>query len=198
MKLDLKADRPTLVVGGTLLLLLLLVLYWFFHFWMLRQSYVEQIESMQPRTARLLGISDSYKQLQEADIQASRSLLELAYPATRNSPMTAAAMQKSVRELMVGAGLSVSGSQILPARNADGLYRLSLDISAQGNIDALDEALSQLELMRPLVLVESLLVKPARDRRRSRRRQSEPEEIVPGDQRKLTVRFELISLRLLE
>lgn len=198
MKLDFRADRPTVVVGGTLLLLFLLVSYCFFHFWMLRQSYGEQIESMQPRTARLLGISDSYKQLQDADAQARRSLLELAYPSSKDTPTTAADMQQSVRELMVGAGLSVSRSQILPARKADGLDLLSLDISALGNIDALDEALSRLELMRPLVLVESLLIKPARDRRRSRRREPEPEDMVAEDQRKLTVRFELISLRLVE
>jgi hypothetical protein len=75
---------------------------------------------------------------------------------------------------------------------------LSLDISAQGNIDALDEALLRLELMRPLVLVESLSVKPARVGRRSRARQREPAAAVLGDQRQLIVRFQLISLRLVE
>ena len=99
---------------------------------------------------------------------------------------------------MAGAGLSVSGSQILPTRKADGFDRLSLDISAQGNVDALDEALLSLELMRPLVLVESLSVKPVRERRRSRSRQREPVAAEPGDQRQLTVRFQLISLRLVE
>lgn len=198
MKLELKADRPTLVVGGTLVVFLLLILYWLLHFWLLRQDYVEDIQSIQPRTARLLGISASYEQLQVASTQARRSLLELAYPAAKDTPMTAAAMQKSVRELMVGAGLSVSGSQILPARQTDGFDRLSLDITAQGNIDALDEALSRLELMRPLVLVESVSIKPARERRRSRRRQAAPEEVVLGDQRQLTMGFQLISLRLVE
>ena len=198
MKLALKADRPTLVVGCTLGLFLLLALYWILHFWLLRQDFVEQIESLQPRTARLLGISESYEQLQVASAAARGSLLELAYPAGKDSATAAAAMQQSLRELMAGAGLEVSGSQILPTRKADGFDRLSLDISAQGNVDALDEALLSLELMRPLVLVESLSVKPVRERRRSRSRQREPVAAEPGDQRQLTVRFQLISLRLVE
>ena len=198
MKLALKADRPTLVVGCTLGLFLLLVLYWILHFWLLRQDFAEEIESIQPRTARLLGISESHEQLQVASTAARGSLRELAYPAGKDSATAAAAMQQSLRELMAGAGLSVSGSQILPTREADGFDRLSLDISAQGNIDALDEALLRLELMRPLVLVESLSVKPARERRRSRARQREPAAAVTGDQRQLTVRFQLISLRLVE
>lgn len=198
MKLALKADRPTMVVGCTLGLVLLLVLYWIIHFWLLRQEYAGEIESIEPRTARLLGIAESYEQLQSASTQARRSLLDLAYPPVKDSATTAAAMQQSLRELMSSAGLSVSGSQILPARKGDGFDRLSLDISAQGNIDALDEALSRLELMRPLVLVESLTVKPARERRRSRSRQRQPVAVVPGDPRQLTVRFQLISLRLVE
>ena len=126
---------------------------------------------------------------------ARGSLQSQAYTADRDSATTAAAMQQNIRELMITAGLSVSGSQILPARKDEGFDRLSLDISAEGNIDALDDALSGLEDMRPLVFVESVKIKPVRSRP-TRKRRGEPEVILEGDPRKLTEQFHLFSLRL--
>ena len=84
----------------------------------------------------------------------------------------------------------------MPARVIDGLDRLSLDITAEGNIDALDEALASLGVMRPLVLVRSVTIKPSRSRRRSRR--TESESVATGDPRKLTARFQVFALRLVD
>jgi general secretion pathway protein M len=162
----------------------------------LRQDFADEIETIQPRTARLLGMVESVDQLELASGVTHNMLAELVYAADQGSAMTAAALQQSIRELMTDVGLSVSGSQILPQRKSQVFDRLSLDITAEGDIDALDEALSSLELMRPLVFVESLKVQPQRTRRRSRRRQSQPEDTGEGDPRKLTARFQLFSLRL--
>jgi|GEM_PF-414867 len=194
MKVKMKADRPTIVVGISLGLVLLLVLYWVLHFWFLRQGFVEEIDAIEPRTARLLGIMQSVDQLQGASGEASGRLRELAYGADRDSATTAAAMQQNIRELMTGAGLSVSGSQILPQRKSEGFDRLSLDITAQGNIEALDAVLSGLEAMRPLVFVEALKVNPERSRAVGRGRKAEA--AVVGDPRNLTARFQLFSLKL--
>lgn len=187
-----KADRPTIVVGISLGLVLLLVLYWLLHFWFLRQGFAREIEAIEPRTARLLGIMQSVDQLGVASNEASDRLRELTYVADRDSATTAAAMQQNIRELMTGAGLSVSGSQILPQRKSAAFDRLSLDITAEGNIEALDAVLSGLEAMRPLVFIETLKVNPERDRGRGRDREAKS----AGDPRKLTARFQLFSLRL--
>lgn len=192
----LKSDRPTIVVGCTLGLVALLVLYWILQFWFLRSDFVAEIESIQPRTARLLGIVESFDQLELASNGVSGVLQDLAYPADRDSATTAAAMQQDIRELMVDAGMSVSGSQILPARRTTGFDRLSLDITAEGNIDGLDDAFAGLKELRPLVFVESVSVKPARVRRSSRRGAAEEDNSSGDDPRKLTARFHLFSLRL--
>lgn len=189
-----KADRSTIVVGISVGFVLLLVLYWVLHFWLLRQGFAREIDAIEPKTARLLGIMQSVDQLNVASNEASARLRELAYGADRDSATTAAAMQQSIRELMSGAGLSVSGSQILPQRKTEAFDRLSLDITAQGNIEALDAVLSGLEAMRPLVFVETLKVNPERSRARGRGQQAE----VAGDPRNLTARFQLFSLRLKE
>ncbi len=194
MKINMRADRSTIVVGSSLGILLLVVLYWVLNLWFLRQGFVEEIESIEPRTARMLGIMQSATQLEVASSEASSRLRELAYGADRDSAATAAAMQQEIRELMIGAGLSISGSQILPARKSEGFDRLSLDISAEGNIEALDTALSGLEELRPLVFVETLKVNPERIRGGGRGRQAEA--VTAGDPRKLTARLQLFSLRL--
>ena len=197
MRANLKADRPTIVVGSTLGLVALVVLYWILQFWLLRSDFVAEIESIQPRTARLLGIAESFDQLELASNDANAVLQDLAYPTDRDSPTTAAAIQRDIRELMVNAGLSVSGSQILPMRKFTGFDRLSLDITAEGNIDALDQTFADIEALRPLVFVESVSVKPLRVRR-SRRAKVAEANASEDDPRKLTARFQLFSLRLTE
>lgn len=192
MKMKIRADRSTIVVGSSLGLLLLLVLYWVLHFWFLRQGFIDDIEAIEPRTARLLGIMQSVDQLKVASGDAKSRLLELAYGSDRDSATTAAAMQQNIRELLIGAGLSVSGSQILPQRKSEVFDRLSLDITASGNIEALDATLAGLEAMRPLVFVETLKVNPERTRGRGR----QVDAAVVGDPRNLTVRLQLFSLRI--
>lgn len=194
MKMQLRADRQTLVVGGSLLVLLVVVLASIACFWSLRRDFVAEIDAIEPRTSRLLGILASADELRAASEASSGKLRELAYPGDQDSAATAAAMQQQVRELMTIVGLTVSGSQILPPRASPQFERLRLDITAEGNIEDFDEVLASLESMRPLVFVESLKVTPQRDRNRART----PQAAVLGDAdtRKLTARFQLFALRL--
>ena len=197
MRPKFKSDRPTIVVGSTLGLVALLVLYAILQLWFLRSDFAAEIESIQPRTARLLGIAESSDRLELASDGADEALQDLAHPVDRDSPTTAAAMQRDIRELMVTAGLSVSGSQILPVRKSTGFDRLSLDITAQGNIDELDQTFADMKVLRPLVFVEFVDVKPVRVRR-SRRANVVEANASEDDPRKLTARFQLFSLRLTE
>lgn len=190
--MKLQAERSHIVVGASLGLLLLAVLSCLLYFWMLRQAYVDEIATVQPRTARLLGMVENEASLAEAGAAAERALTEVAHAAKGDPAATAAALQRDVRRLMTEAGLSISGSQVLDSRSGDGYDQLRLDITAEGNINALDEALLQLEQMRPLVFVEVLRVKPVR----SRRRNANAVDPGQGDPRRLNARFSLFSLRL--
>lgn len=199
MKFGLRMDRTTIVVGGSLGLLLVLALYWILHFWFMRQDFVDEIATIDPKTSRLLGIIENAEGLAGASETANGRLRELTYPADRDAAATAAAMQQNIRELMTSAGLSVSGSQILPQLTSPEFDRLRLDITAEGNIEALDSALASLESMRPLVFVESLKVTPERNRNQNRSlrgRERQPEDAGKEDPRKLSARLQLFSLRL--
>lgn len=192
-----RLTRPNVVVGGTLLVVFLVVMYAVAQFWSLRRGYNAEIENITPRMARLIGIAQSEDALQAAGADAAEIVSGVAYPADRDRAGTSAAMQQDVRELMMNAGLAISGSQIKQSRDGDGYERLRLDITVEGNVDAMEEAFAELEAMRPMVLIESMQVKPARRAVRSRpsaRDQRRPE--VRGDPRMLSATLELFSLRL--
>lgn len=187
----LKANRMALSVGLVAGSLALLAIYAMLHFWLLRQDYAEAIGDLVPRTARLQGIVDSEEQLVAAAASVDEALAELAWPLDKDAAMTAASMQQLVRDSIANTGLSVSGSQILPAQPGSGFERLVLDVTASGNIESLDEAIVNLKELRPMVLIESATVKPVRAR--SRLGQADDS----ADQRLLSVRMRLVSLRLL-
>lgn len=190
--MNLRLDRPHLVVGTTVAAVLLLCLYAIVQFWMMRAAYAEEIESIQPRTARLLGIEQSAEDLASAGERADSILGEVAYLST-DSAANAASMQQEIRELMTSAGMSIATSQILSAKQYDGYERLRLDITVEGNVDELDAALAELSLARPLVYIASARVKQYRGSGAiSYRRHVQSGN--PDDPRKLTARLELFSL----
>jgi len=193
--LELKATRSNIVVGSTLALVGVCFLYLVVRLWLVRGDFVQEIDAIKPRTARLLGMVESQQALEKASLTAQSVLRDIAYESGRDSAMMAAAMQQDVREIMTDAGLSVAGSQILAARRGEGFDRLSLDITAEGNVESLDQALANLEGMRPLVIIESVKIKPVRSRSRSR---AKAPEVSEGDPRKVSARFQLFSLRLHE
>jgi general secretion pathway protein M len=192
MKLDFRRDRSRIVVATTLGLVALGFTYIVLHFLMLRSGFVDEIDNIQPRTARLLGMLESADQLGAASGAARELLGDIAYAPGRDAATAAAALQSDVRELMADAGLSVTGSQILDTRAGEGYDRLQLDVTAEGNVDALDEALSGLEELRPLVFVESVKVKPIR----TRRRRGDEVDTSIADPRNVNARFTLFALRL--
>jgi general secretion pathway protein M len=187
----LKSKRMALSVGLVAGSLALLAVYAIVHFWMLRQAYAEAIEDLVPRTARLQGIVESEEQLVAAAASVDETLAELAWPLDKDAAMTAASMQQLVRDAIANAGLTVSGSQILPAQPDSGFERLVLDLTASGNIESLDEAIVNLKELRPMVLIESATIKPVR----ARRRLGQADD--GADQRLLSIRMRLVSLRLL-
>lgn len=187
------ANRAAVVVAASLAVLLLLVLYGVGNLWVLRQGYVEKIDAIAPRSARLLGMLESAEELRAAESKAAAILEEVAYPALRDAATTGAAMQKDIREVMIEAGMSISGSQLLPRQVEQGFDRLTIEITAEGNTEALEQTLASLELMRPLVFVQTLNVKPARV---SRRRTQGAQPVSVGDSRKVAARFKLVALRL--
>lgn len=185
-------NRTNLVVGVTLAAIAVLLLMVLSSLWNMRAEYSAEIERLEPQIARLQGIAQSHEQLQMANEMLDVMVSELAYPATGDNAIVAAAMQQRIRQLMSGAGFTIAGSQILPASREGNLQLLRLDLTVTGNVDALDTALLELRELRPVVIVESVELKPARASRQVGRGKTRQ------DPRNINGRFKFISLRVIE
>jgi len=191
---QLKRDRATVVVGLSLLCLASLVFFGLRGFWLMRQDYVGEIDRIVPRTARMLGFIQAQEQLLAATTAVEGVMADLTYSADGDGAMTSTSMQQVIRGSLASAGLSVSGSQILPTVRQEGFDQLKLDITVVGNIESLNEAFENLRMLRPLIFVESVNIRSQRSRSPKRRR----EPVEPStDPRMLTAQFRLLSLRLI-
>jgi len=187
----LKSRRAAWVVGTSLALLALLLLYIVVNLWQVRQAYAREIDTIYPRLARLQGIMQVREELQVAAGRVAGDVEDAVYgPQSGDTATTAAAMQQQIRDVMSSAGMSVTGSQVLPVRQVDGLLHLELRLSAAGNTDALDAAITALRLVRPLVIVQAISIQPERDRR------GRGEQMPREDPRRVVVEMRLLSLKL--
>ena len=128
------------------------------------QEAQADIESMQPRIARFLAAQEHEKSFEAANVQSEQVLAQQVYLSGDETTITSQ-LQQDVRSAFEGVGLSVSASQILPAKNEQQLSRLYLDITASGSVVALNDALAVLEATRPRVYTEWINVQPIRQRR---------------------------------
>jgi general secretion pathway protein M len=181
--------RVAIVVALTLAVPLVLVVYFVVNLWLLGQSYQAEIDSLEPRIARLIGARQSETQLLAAAQKVESRILNLVYPSTDNPDTVAAALQKNVRGIMSGAGLVVADSRIEPTRREGAFDVIGLTVSVTGSIDALDAALLEVVSYTPLLLVSDINVMPARS---SRRTGADQEEQL------LTVKMHLLALRGVE
>lgn len=176
--------RMLTVVGLSLVIILILLYFMSSFAWEKYYEYGGRSAQLEPRISRLLGVEQSYDLLQKANKRVKTQLTELAYPAARDAAVTSASMQRTVREIVEQAGMSVRGSQILPIKERDGYDRILVDITTSGTLESLEDVLISLREVRPGVSIESINIRPVRVRRKG------------GQDQKLTVRFKLLSLRL--
>ncbi|WP_409524919.1 type II secretion system protein GspM [Nitrincola sp. MINF-07-Sa-05] len=149
------------ITGAAVLLTLMLILS---ALWQAYHDYSSQIDSLEPRIARLIGITQSHAELLEANLEIDAQLAELAYPASQDATATGTVMQQVVRNLTQSVGMEVTGSQILPARSEGNLEFISLNLTLTGELGALESLLLDLPSVRPLVFVDSIVIQPARVR----------------------------------
>lgn len=179
--------RMLSVVGLTLASVIILCSLLLDIAWRNFQDYNEQARQLEPRISRLLGIEQSYGLLQQAGEKIGEQLAVLAYPAVKDVETTGAVMQRSVREVMSQAGMTINGSRILPVKVRNGYDKIALSITATGNMTAFTNSLKALKDMTPIVIVETINVKPAKTKR-TRGSSVSAQNVL--------VKFNVLSLRL--
>ncbi|MFT5709813.1 MAG: general secretion pathway protein M [Halioglobus sp.] len=173
------------IVGATLALPLLLVMYILLDFLVARQGYQSEIDGLQPRVARMVGLIESEEQLRASAGQLGSQVLNLVYPPTDDSATVSAALQADMRQIMTDAGLSVTNSRILPVLQEENFDRIGLSLTVSGGLDALDSALLAMADYKPLLLIDTMDIKP---KRMSRSRGDDGQQIVIAS-------FQLLTLK---
>jgi general secretion pathway protein M len=180
-------QRASWICGLTLLVPLILYLYALFGLLAVRQEYRSDIDRLEFRTARLQGLVEQQESLESASESATGLSAELVYPASNDSAGISASLQTGLREILSEAGLTVTNSQVLPVREQESFQYVGLRLTVRGGMDGLDAALLALAEYRPVVLIESLNVKPVSTSRKQK----------AGGQ-KITVTMQVLSLRALQ
>ena len=154
--------RSAALVGLTLLLPTYLFLSSLSAILGARSNYVEEIDFLEPRIARLIGLAEAEGQLQDGLAKVSTIIADHYYPKSSDPAAVAASLQSDARRLLVESGLEVTNSQVLPVRKREGFDYVAVKLVARGGLDALDQSLNELAAYRPVILVESLDVIPNR------------------------------------
>ncbi|MEH6590825.1 MAG: type II secretion system protein GspM [Halioglobus sp.] len=154
--------RFAVIVGITVALPLLVLLSILGDFWGSRLEYQSDISRLEPRVARLRGLIESEQKLKKSSKKAKNRLLEVAYPQSDDQATIAAALQTSVREVVTAAGMSVGNSRIMPVKEVGGFERISLNLTITGKLDALDRTMTEISNYSPMLMVETIEIKPGR------------------------------------
>ena len=153
-----KKNEWAILVATALLVLLPVVVLGVYvakkHMW--AESMLSQME---PRFARLKGLDLQRDDIDKALARAVRTRSEYIYPAAQDAVQTGNAVQQKVRELLTTAGLTVVSSQVLPPKEDGGFDRISLAVRAEGELLAVDSALSVLGEQLPVLLLTDVEVR---------------------------------------
>lgn len=170
------------VIGLSVLVPLLLTLIYILVLWGQYRGHQQQIDYLMPRIERLQGLAEHETELGQARLRAHQRIDELLYRHT-DSDALGTELQQQIRRALDDAGMSISGSRILPVEQVDGIDQLRLEINARGNIEALQQALLTLQAMRPLLQIDTLRLQSVQTR-------------LARVEQQLNVRMELLALKV--
>jgi hypothetical protein len=131
-----------------------------------RYAYVERVkarmelQAIEPRYARLIGLHDSGALIEQAVKDARVAVGRLGYPADRDAARVGNDLQQLVRNGFEAGRLSITNSQVLPTRTESGVDRVSVAVQAEGPLIQLQTVLGALGAESPAITVDGLTMQP--------------------------------------
>lgn len=156
MKLNVRRETATVLILLALLALpLMLVGIYVYqkHHWA-----ENRLDELEPRYARLLGLEANSDGLAKAQAQGQSLIAQYVYPQEQDTNQTGNTVQQRIRGILVAAGLDIASSQVLPAKEEKGFERIPLSVRAEGEMVALQAALTGLAAEKPAILIDTLVV----------------------------------------
>ena len=114
-----------------------------------------RLAEVEPRYARLLGLGESGPALDAALFERRAFLARHAYPVGQDVARAGSDALQRARETFSKAGLDVSSTQVLAAKEVEGFDRIPLMLRLEGELPALQSALVVLPTPSPSLFVES-------------------------------------------
>lgn len=127
------------------------------HHWV--QNRLDEV--IEPRYARLAGLKASENDLEAAAARAHQLEAQYIYSIEQDTNQAGNDAQQRIRSLLSAAGMTISSSQVLPAKDAAGLERIPVSVRAEGDLSALHSALAGIAEHRPVVLIDGINVQAA-------------------------------------
>ena len=120
------------------------------------ESIVKRLAELEPRHARLLGLEASRSDLGRVEAEAAALVIKYAYPASQELSQVGNDAQQRVRNVFAGAGMELTSSQVLPAKQEKTFDRISLVVRTEGDAAAMQTAFIALSSQTPVIVVDGL------------------------------------------
>lgn len=117
-----------------------------------------RLAEVEPRYARLVGLGQSAAAIDAALAERRAFLTRHAYPASQDVARAGSDALQKARETLSRAGLDVSTTQVLAAKEVEGFDRIPLMLRLEGELPALQSALVVLPTLSPSLFFESFSV----------------------------------------
>lgn len=153
MKRFLNRDSAAAVIAlGVLVLLAGLAVFYVINKHQWAQARLAELE---PRYARMAGLTAAQTDLERAESQVRETLQQLAYPSSQEATQAGNNAQQRARSVFGRAGLEVQSSQVLPPKSDKQYDRVVVTLRMEGDLLALQSALVALASEAPAMFVES-------------------------------------------
>ena len=120
------------------------------------QNLENHVADLEPKYARLLGMSESKSQFDAVSLQANEQLKKLAYPSTQDVTQSGNDAQQRIRTLFSDSKLDIISVQVLPVKSEGGFDRIPIELRVEGDLTGIQNALTLLSSQSPLVVPEEV------------------------------------------
>ncbi len=120
------------------------------------KSIESQLADMEPRYARLLGLSSRKSELIAASLSAKNQLKRAAYSAEQTLSIAGNEAQQRIRALFADSRLNVISIQVLPVKAEDGFDRIPIELKVEGDLTGIQNALALLMAQQPQVFIDDV------------------------------------------
>ena len=100
--------------------------------------------------------------------------------------LASADLQKFIKTTISATGGQLTSTQVLPSKTEEDITRIIIKVRMNGKIEHLRSILYEIEMSKPLMIVEELDIRPVRGRRNRKTRKIEPSN-------KMNVNFQVAS-----